>query len=73
VAALLWKRVRLQGFIVADHMDRWPLALAELTRWVAEGKIRYRETIAQGLTNAPEAFLGMLRGKNLGKQIVKLV
>ncbi|MBX3197713.1 MAG: NADP-dependent oxidoreductase [Labilithrix sp.] len=73
VAALLWKRVELQGFIVSDHMDRWPRALADLSIWVAEGKVRYRETVATGITNAPEAFFGMLRGENLGKQIVKLV
>ena len=73
VPALLWKRVKLQGFIVSDRMERWPKALADLGTWVAEGKIRYRETIAEGITNAPRAFLGMLRGENLGKQIVKLV
>ena len=73
VAALLWKRVKLQGFIVSDHMDRWPRALADLSIWVAEGKVRYRETVATGIRNAPEAFFGMLRGENLGKQIVKLV
>ncbi|MDF2697857.1 MAG: putative oxidoreductase YncB [Labilithrix sp.] len=73
VAALLWKRVKMQGFIVSDHMDRWPKALADLEAWVAEGKIRYQETVAHGIENAPQAFLGMLRGKNLGKQIVKLV
>lgn len=73
VPPLLWKRVKLQGFIVSDRIDRWPTALEDLGRWVAEGKIRYRETIAEGITNAPRAFLGMLRGENLGKQIVKLV
>ena len=73
VAALLWKRIKLQGFIVSDRMDRWPRALADLSAWVAEGKIRYHETIAHGIESAPEAFFGMLRGKNLGKQIVKLV
>ncbi len=73
VPALLWKRVKLQGFIVSDRMDRWPRALADLERWVGEGKIRYRETITEGITNAPRAFFGMLRGENLGKQIVKLV
>ena len=73
LAALLWKRIKLQGFIVSDRMDRWPQALADLSAWVAEGKIRYHETIAHGIEGAPEAFFGMLRGKNLGKQIVKLV
>ncbi len=70
---LLWRRVKLQGFIVSDRMERWPKALADLGMWVAEGKLRYRETVTEGLTNAPRAFFGMLRGENLGKQIVKLV
>jgi len=70
---LLWKRVKLQGFIVSDRMERWPKALADLGSWVGEGKIRYRETVTEGITNATSAFLGMLRGENLGKQIVKLV
>ncbi|MBX3193200.1 MAG: NADP-dependent oxidoreductase [Labilithrix sp.] len=73
VESLLWKRVKLQGFIISDRMDRWPQALDDLATWVAEGKIRWRETVADGITSAPRAFLGMLRGENLGKQIVKLV
>jgi NADPH-dependent curcumin reductase len=73
VSALLWKRVKMQGYIVSDHMDRWPEALAKLETWVAEGKIRYHETLAHGIHSAPQAFLGMLRGKNLGKQLVELV
>ena len=54
-------------------MERWPRALRDLRTWVEEGKLRYHETVTEGLTNAPRAFLGMLRGDNLGKQIVKLV
>jgi NADPH-dependent curcumin reductase CurA len=54
-------------------MEVWPDALAELGRLVAEGRLKYRETIAVGLESAPEAFLGLLRGKNFGKQLVKLV
>jgi NADPH-dependent curcumin reductase CurA len=73
VSALLWKRVKVQGFIVSDHMNRWPQAIEELARGVEEGKIRYRETVANGIAQAPRAFLGMLQGKNLGKQVVKLV
>jgi NADPH-dependent curcumin reductase len=72
VRSLLVNRIKLQGFIVSDHLDRWPAALAELERWVAEGRIKYRETVAEGLRNAPAAFIGLLSGKNLGKQIVKL-
>jgi len=69
----LINRVKLQGFIVSDKPELWPRALQELASWVASGKIKYRETIAQGLENAPKAFIGMLRGENFGKQLVKLV
>jgi len=72
VFALVAMRLRLQGFIVSDHLDVWPQALAELGRGVAEGRLKYRESVAQGLAAAPEAFIGMLAGRNFGKQIVKL-
>jgi NADPH-dependent curcumin reductase CurA len=65
-------RLTVRGFIVSDHLDVWPQALAELGRGVAEGSIRYRETMAEGLAAAPEAFIGMLKGRNFGKQLVKL-
>ena len=71
--SLLVNRVTLRGFIVSDHLDKWPQALAELGAGVATGKIKYRETVAEGLANAPKAFIGMLKGQNLGKQLVKLV
>ncbi len=70
---LLTQRIRLEGFIVSEHMEVWPEALKELGTLVATGKLRPRETVAQGLSTAPEAFLGMLRGKNFGKQLVKLL
>jgi NADPH-dependent curcumin reductase len=70
--SLLVNRVRLSGFIVSDHMDAWPLALEELANLVADKKLQYRETIASGLREAPAAFIGMLSGKNLGKQLVAL-
>ena len=69
---LLTQRLKLQGFIVSEHMHLWPAALAELGEGVASGRIRYRETIAPGLAAAPKAFLGMLKGRNFGKQLVKL-
>jgi hypothetical protein len=69
----LTSRLKLQGFIVSEHMQDWPQALKELGTGVASGKIRYRETVAQGLENAPVAFLGLLKGHNFGKQLVKLV
>lgn len=70
---LLKSRLRLEGFIVSEHMEVWPEALAELGAGVATGKIKYRESIAQGIESAPEAFLGLLKGKNFGKQLVKLI
>jgi len=73
VRTVLINRLKVQGFIVAEHMDQWPAALQELGRMVATGKLKYRESVAQGLDSAPEAFIGLLRGRNFGKQLVKLV
>jgi NADPH-dependent curcumin reductase CurA len=70
---ILTSRLMLQGFIVAEHPEIWPQALGELGAGVASGKLKYRETIADGLERAPEAFLGLLKGRNLGKQLVKLI
>jgi NADPH-dependent curcumin reductase CurA len=70
---LLTNRVRLEGFIVSEHMEAWPDALKELGTLVATSKLKYRETVAQGIASAPEAFLGLLKGRNFGKQLVKLV
>ena len=70
---ILVSRLKLQGFIVSEHMQTWPEALKELGTMVATGKLKYRESVAQGLAAAPEAFLGLLKGRNFGKQLVKLV
>lgn len=70
---ILVSRLKLQGFIVSEHMNLWPPALKELGTMVATGKLKYRETVANGLAAAPEAFLGLLKGRNFGKQLVKLV
>ncbi|MEJ6023232.1 NADP-dependent oxidoreductase [Ramlibacter sp. PS4R-6] len=69
---LLTNRMRLEGFIVSEHMEVWPDALSELGQLVGSGKFRPRESVAQGIESAPEAFLGLLKGKNFGKQLVKL-
>jgi NADPH-dependent curcumin reductase len=69
---ILTNRLKVEGFIVSEHMEVWPEALKELGTLVGTGKLRPRETIAQGLEAAPEAFLGLLKGRNFGKQLVKL-
>jgi NADPH-dependent curcumin reductase CurA len=70
---LLTNRIKLQGFIVSEHMEVWPDALKELGTLVGTGKLKPRESVAQGIESAPEAFLGLLKGKNFGKQLVKLI
>lgn len=70
---LLTMRLTLRGFIVSEHMDLWPQGLQELGGLVADGKLKFRESVAEGLAAAPEAFIGMLKGKNFGKQLVKLI
>jgi NADPH-dependent curcumin reductase len=72
-ALILVNRMKIEGFIVSEHMPLWPQALKELGSLVATGKLKYRETVAQGLASAPEAFIGLLKGRNFGKQLVKLV
>ena len=70
---VLSMRLMMQGFIVSEHMDLWPQGLGELGALVADGKLKFRESISEGLASAPDAFIGLLRGKNFGKQLVKLI
>ncbi len=72
MGAVLVNRVTIRGFIVSDHVDRLPAFLADCAPWVREGRLKYREDVAQGLDSAPRAFIGLLRGQNLGKQLVQV-
>ena len=72
VRQLLTMRLTVRGFIVSEHMELWPQGLTELGGLVATGKLKFRESVAQGLASAPEAFIGLLKGKNFGKQLVKM-
>jgi NADPH-dependent curcumin reductase CurA len=72
-ALILVNRMKLEGFIVSEHMAVWPQALKELGSMVASGKLKYRESVAEGLASAPAAFIGLLKGRNVGKQLVRLV
>jgi NADPH-dependent curcumin reductase CurA len=70
--AILVNRIRMQGMIVFDWKDRYGEALADLAARVAAGKLRYKESVVEGLENAPEGLIGLLSGRNFGKQLVKL-
>jgi len=72
VRSILVNKLLIQGFIVSDHPDEWPTAVKELAGRIGDGSLKYRETIAEGLDQAPTAFLSMLGGGNLGKQLVRV-
>lgn len=65
-------RARMQGFLVSDYAPRFDEAAVRLAGWVAQGKLRWREHVTEGLENAPRAFIGMLNGENRGKALVKV-
>ena len=67
------KRVSLRGFVLSDHRDLWPTATKEIQAAYKVGKIKHLETVAEGLENAPQAFIDMLNGANVGKQIVRIL
>lgn len=73
VRTFLTMRLSMRGFIVSEHPEFWPQGLQELGELVGAGKIKFRESVADGLAAAPEAFIGLLKGRNFGKQLVKLV
>ena len=69
---VLTKRLTIRGFIVSDFASRYNDFVSDVSGWFAAGKIKHRETVAEGLANAPAAFMGMLRGENFGKQLVRI-
>ena len=70
--SVLVNRIRMQGMIVFDWKDRYGEALEGLSRYLAEGKLKYRESIVEGLENAPKGLIGLLKGDNFGKQLVRI-
>jgi len=66
------KRLRIQGYIISDHYDRFGEFAGQAAEWVRDGRLRYRETIVEGIENAPRAFLGLFHGENIGKMLVKV-
>ena len=69
---LIVKQAKVEGFLVRQFSDRYEEAYRQLGNWLRDGKIHYRETVTEGLENAPKAFIGMLEGHNIGKQLVKI-
>ncbi len=69
---LIVKQAKVQGFLVSSYAERFPEGLEHLARWLKQGKLKYREDVAQGIEAAPQAFIGMLHGRNQGKQLVQL-
>ncbi len=69
---LVEKRATVEGFLVSDFAPRFETATRQLAEWVAAGDVQYRETVTEGLENAPEAFIGLFEGENIGKQLVKV-
>ncbi len=70
--SVLVNRIRLQGMIVFDWRERYGEALKALSGYYAEGKLKYRESVVEGLENAPRGLIALLQGQNFGKQLVKL-
>jgi NADPH-dependent curcumin reductase CurA len=64
--------LKIQGFIVSEHWDHYPSYLAQLSQWVKDGKVSWKETVRQGIESTPEAFLGLFKGENMGKMLVQL-
>jgi NADPH-dependent curcumin reductase CurA len=69
---IIGKRLRVEGMLVNDHDDLKPQFVAEVGGWIREGRLHYRETVVKGIDNAVDAFLGMLKGSNIGKMVVRL-
>ena len=69
---IVGKRIKMQGFIVSDYGARAGEFYADMGRWINEGKIQWEETIVAGIEKAPEAFIGLFSGENMGKMLVRL-
>ena len=72
MTSIIGKRLKLQGFIVSDHYDRLPQFNQDMMVWIADGNVKWKETVFDGIASAPEAFIGLFSGENFGKMLVKL-
>ncbi len=72
LSTVLRQRIKVQGFIIFDHYHRVPAFQQDMSGWLREGRVHYREQVIDGLENAPRGLMGMLRGENFGKLIVRV-
>jgi len=72
ITSIVGKRLLLKGFIVSDHTDRLPQFMKDMTGWIQSGEIKWKETIMEGIENTPKAFIGLFKGDNLGKMLVRV-
>jgi NADPH-dependent curcumin reductase CurA len=72
IGNVIVRQLTMQGFIVMDYLHRMPQFHADMGKWITEGKITWKETVVDGIENAPQAFIGLFRGENFGKMLVKL-
>ena len=72
LSSIIGKRLLLQGFIVSDHYDQLPKFQADMVKWLEEGKLKWQETIIEGIENTPKAFIGLFTGENIGKMLVRV-
>ena len=72
LSVLIGNRIKMQGMIVFDWKDRYPEGIKALAGYLAQGKLKYRESVVEGIENAPKGFIALLKGGNFGKQLVKL-
>ena len=72
LSLIIVKKLKTQGFIVFEHWGEYPAFVQQMGQWIQEGKVSYRETLYVGIESAPEAFMGLFTGKNIGKMLVKL-
>jgi len=69
---VIMKSLTMRGFVVSDHFDKLGAFISDMGGWIAEGKIKWKETVVEGIENAPDAFIGLFEGENFGKMIVKI-
>ena len=72
MALIIGKQIRMEGFIVSNSWDMMPAFLKDLAEWHSSGKLQWKQTVREGIENAPSAFLGLFSGENFGKMLVKL-